>query len=106
MGAKHAGAVYWILGSLQTNPGFSVAGVHIPLNPDAWFQFTLALPNTPPLFQTLGLLDPRGKQGAAIFLPKGSPPYLLGLSLYHAAIVFQNGIPVLASNPVRLKIER
>ncbi|HHI80221.1 MAG TPA: metallophosphoesterase family protein [Planctomycetes bacterium] len=106
MGARNAGAPYFVLGSLSTSPGFSVAGVHVPLNPDPWFLFTLNLPNTPPLLHTLGFLDSTGRQLAGLFLPKGSPSYLLGLSLYHAAVVFQNGVPVLASNPVRLKIER
>jgi hypothetical protein len=106
MGAQNAGAGYFVLGSLSTKPGFSVNGIHIPLNPDLWFNFTLSFPNTPPLFGTLGVLDPRGKQGAIILLPKGSPNYLLGLSLYHSAILFQNGKPVLASNPVRLKMEK
>ncbi len=106
MGARNAGTPYLILGSLSTKPGLTLSGVHIALNPDPWFLFTLTNPNIPPLIHTLGFLDPNGRRGASIMLPKGSPSYLLGLSLYHVAVLVRGGKPVLASEPVRLQIEK
>ncbi len=105
MGSQNAGAPYIILGSLNPKPGFTLSGIHLPLNPDPWFMFTLATPNNPPLIHTLGFLDSTGRQFASILLPKGSPAYLRGVSFYHAAILFRSGKPILASNPVRLKIQ-
>jgi hypothetical protein len=63
--------------------------VAVPLNPDAYFLFSVAHPGVPPLYGTLGLLDASGFAPAAFALPPGFDPSLAGVVLHHAALLLQ-----------------
>ncbi len=89
-GPAFAGALYFVAGSASgTVPGFSFGGVAVPLNPDAYFLFSVAHPGVPPLYGTLGLLDASGFAPAAFALPPGFDPSLAGVVLHHAALLLQ-----------------
>lgn len=98
----HAGKFYWIFGSITgTSPGVSLLGVHIPLNPDLYTNFTIAQPNAAPFTTFRGPLDAAGK-GAGTF---SLPPNVLTATfvLNHAFVVFDSaGSFHCASNPVAL----
>ena len=95
---------YVLLGSLSgTTPGIPIGLLVLPLNPDAYLTFTLTSPNTPPLGNSLGLLDAFGEAAASFTIPPGSSPALAGLTLHHAYVVF-GPMVVFASNPVPLRL--
>jgi hypothetical protein len=97
-GAAHAGEGYWVVGSLSgTWPGFAVAGVHVPLNPDGYLHLTLTGASQGHLVGTLGFLDAEGRATARIALPAGSPPSWAGLALDHAFVAFAGAAPTFAS---------
>lgn len=97
--------LYLLLGSLSgTSPGLVVDDELLALNPDAYFWSTLALPNTPPLSSSLGLLGPGGVATATFTLPPASNPALAGLSAHHAFLVFQGLEASLASNAVETQL--
>ena len=62
-GASHASELYLLLGSLSGDePGTPTpGGLVLPLNLDAYFQFTLDNPNTAVHQDTLGSLDAAGR---------------------------------------------
>lgn len=100
-GPKHAGDAYLVLGSASgTSPGFTSGGVSIPLNPDAYFAYTLASPNSI-IASSFGTLDGTGKGTAALTIPAGANPALAGLAISHAAVVIdlQGPSVAAASNP-------
>jgi len=104
-GSAYAGSLYVIAGSLGAEPGFWLGTVHVPLNVDPWFFFSLT--DHTVFSQTIGLLDAAGKANAAVRMPANSPSALLGLAVQHAAIVFDSGgRAVLASNWERLRFTR
>lgn len=107
VGPAHADRGYLVVGSVSgTAPGFAVGGVHVPLNPDFWSATTIGHPNSPLLQGTLGSLDANGRGVAAIRLPPLPLPSLHGLSLAHAAVVFdKNGLRT-ATNPVLLTLQQ
>jgi hypothetical protein len=83
-GAGLAGDLYLVLGSLAgSEPGIDVAAVHVPLQQDAYFGFTLANANGPILVNTFAPLDGAGKGSAQFVLPSGIPN-LVGLTAHHA----------------------
>jgi hypothetical protein len=68
-GPANAGRTYLVLGSLSgTSPGTMVGSVNVPLNNDAYYNFTLNNPNSPILSNSMGVLDATGR-GAAVFTP-------------------------------------
>jgi hypothetical protein len=68
-GLNNAGRQYLLLGSLSgTSPGTTFMGVHVPLNPDSYFNFTVNNPNSSILPGSMGTLDATGRASAA-FLP-------------------------------------
>jgi hypothetical protein len=84
--------VYIVLGSAAgTSPGGSYDGLHVPLEVDSYFMASLTQPNVGPFGDTLGNLDGNGDAIARIQLPAGLNPALAGLTLHHAAIVFEVG---------------
>lgn len=99
-----AGFTYLIAGSLSgTSPGVSVFQFFVPLNPDDWFAFTVANPNTPPLSGFQGLLDAAGTGAATLTLPPGLPPALAGITVNHAVgLVSPAGVIVGVSAAVSL----
>ena len=101
-GAAFAGHLHLLLGSASgTLPGVVVGGVTLPLNPDAYLLFVLQSPGAPPLSGAVGNIDAAGTAQAAFSLPAGSPPFLAGLGLHHAYLLFDPVAlaPSLASNP-------
>ena len=86
--AEHAGDLFLLAGSTTgTSPGFTFSGLPVPLNPDAYFLFTVNHPGTPPLAGSFGLLDAFGLAEASFSLPPGSAATLAGLVVNHAYAV-------------------
>jgi hypothetical protein len=103
------GRPYLLLGSLSgIRPGIAVGPVRVPLNPDSWFDFTLASPNTFPLVNSAGRLDASGRAAAAFALPPGLPRELEGIRFDHAFVVLDPGAGQLsfASNSVPLTLTK
>lgn len=93
-GAALAGRKYWVLGSVSgTAPGFDLLGSHVPLNLDAYLLFGLAQPSAPLIANGFGTLGPTGAATATFALPAAAPPSLQGVTVAHAAIVFDPSIP-------------
>jgi hypothetical protein len=83
-GINNAGRQYILLGSLSgTSPGTTFAGVHVPLNPDAYFTFTVNNPNSAILPNSMGTLDATGRASAA-FLPDAT---FINQTANHAFVV-------------------
>jgi len=107
VGPQHGGAWRLVLGSVSgSTPGLQIAGVHLPLNVDAYFLHTLQTPNTPPLVRNLAPLSAQGAGSARFALPAGSLASLAGLELTHAAVVFDASFaPELVTNPVSFVLQ-
>ena len=101
-GLPNAGAIHFLLGSLSgTSPGQTFGAADLPLNFDGYFLFTLVNPNSPPLSNSVGILDGQG-QGTTLFtVPPGTSGTLAGLVLNHAYGLL--GSPFV-SNPVQLTL--
>jgi len=94
-GAQHAGALYLLLGSASgTTPGVPYGGSVVPLNPDAYFTWSLGNPNAAPLAHSLGVLGANGKAQAQWSLPAATNPSLAGIELHHAYALIE--LPSLA----------
>jgi len=102
-GPDQATRLHFVLGSATgTSPGFTFRGVTLPLVADALFTDTLMQANSPAFQGTVGTLDADGQSAAALVLPAGSDPGLVGLETYWAYAVLALG-PLdlfLASNAV------
>lgn len=106
-GLPFAGSPYLLAGSQSgTSPGFAASGFVVPLNPDSWFFWTIANPNTPPFVASAALLDPAGRATAQILIPSGAPPSLAGTTGHHAFAVLGSTAGTLAfvSNAVPLTL--
>jgi hypothetical protein len=105
-GPAHAGQLYLVLGSLSgTAPGIPLGGgLTLPLNHDFWLDFTLSMPNAPPLFESLGVLDAAGTRHAfGLDLPSGLPAALAGIIVHHAFVAIDgSGTPAFVSTPLPL----
>lgn len=101
-----AGQIYLLLGSASgTTPGLPLApGVVLPLEFDAYFQFSLQSAGSPPFVGTLGLLGSAGNARATLNLPPGLPPSLAGATLHHAFVEVGLSGPVFASPPATLQL--
>lgn len=92
-GAEHAGQPYLLLGSFSgTAPGFSLPQLTVPLRFDAYTRFGLNAPNTAPMHASQGVLDADGHALASFALPANSDPALVGLTVHHAFLVFDDVI--------------
>ncbi|MBK6939067.1 MAG: hypothetical protein IPH13_02520 [Planctomycetes bacterium] len=102
-GLARAGMTYFVAGSATgTTPGLNVGAINIPLNPDAYFNLTLTLPNQGAFVNTLGTLDSAGRAEAALVIPGGFP-ILTGITLDHAWLGFDaNNFFVFASESQRV----
>lgn len=104
-GAAFAGLPYVLAGAFGAEPGLTIGGVHVPLNPDPWLQNSLALANSPVYPGSIGLLDASGGASAAFVWPPSNQPSLVGASLWHAFVVGGSGGGfVHASNAVRVRL--
>ena len=94
-GTAQANRGYLILGSLSgTAPGFALDGQLVSLVPDAYLLYTVQAAGLPPLLGGVGMLDPQGRAQASFTLPAGLPPSVVGLSIWHAALVYEpSGAP-------------
>ena len=100
------GGLYLVLGSASgTVPGIPGSPA-LPLNPDAYFTFTLTNPNSL-MTSSLGFLDAGGKAYPAFSLaPAAISPALAGLTLNHSAVIFDGAlVPALATNPEPLTFQ-
>jgi tetratricopeptide (TPR) repeat protein len=102
-GPGEAANLYLALGSFGTTPGFALGGVHVPLNPDQWFQLTLLGQNSVLFPASRGVLDATGRAQSAVVLPPNTTSSLIGASVFHAFIVLDASINWrMASNPVKI----
>lgn len=102
-GLANAGLNYTVAGSMSTTPGTQIGAITVPLNIDAYTQFTLANINVLPYVNTAGTLDAQGRALAQIVIPP--LPGFAGTVVYHAYGVIDafNNL-VFASEPARLEI--
>jgi hypothetical protein len=93
-GPSHANQWHWIIASSSgTRPGFAspLGPQTIPLNFDIWTQLSIDMADTPVWNNTLWFTDAAGKSSASFVLPPGLPS-LLGTTLHHAAVIFDNSL--------------
>ena len=103
-GSGQANKAYLMLGTLSgTRPGVDFGPVNVPLQPDAYLNFTLTHANSPRLQTSLGTLSADGGGTSTINLPPGLGPGLVGLKLYHSIITLTNP-PQAATNPIPLTL--
>ena len=102
-GSAQANRLYWIFGSITgTHPGVTLAGVHIPLNPDAYTDLALANVTAAPFKNFRGTLSSAGSAIASLVVPTLSGG---AFTVYHAYLVYDtNGTFYVASNPVSLRL--
>ncbi len=87
-GPSFVNQTFFIAGTTSgTVPGFPLAGFLVPLNPDFYFNFTVANPNTPPLTNSFGQLDGSGFALAEFTLGAGFDPSFIGTTVSHAYLV-------------------
>jgi len=105
-GLAFANNLYLMLGSLSGwAPGFEFAGAHLPINVDWYSDFTLAAANSAFLVDTFGVLTANGTTQAQISYPAGVLNGLAGLTMHHAAIVFDGSLQIVhVSNPLALHL--
>jgi hypothetical protein len=105
-GARAAHGAHVVLGSLSAGaPGIDIGVGTLPLVADAWFLFTLTAPNQPPYTNARGSLDAAGRAVAFVEVPAASHASLAGLTLHHAALVFDaRGVLLRATNAVELRL--
>ncbi|MEZ5977047.1 MAG: PQQ-dependent sugar dehydrogenase [Planctomycetota bacterium] len=108
-GAANAGNPFFMTGTFSgTMPGFALGGgFTLPLNIDAYTNFTLSAFGAPPLVNNFGVLDAEGRATARFVVPPGSPPSFVGKTIHHAYLVFDlaTGALQFVSNPVNLKLQ-
>ena len=94
-GAANELKPYLLAGSVSgQEPGIPLPPAStVPLSYDAYTQFTVVSPNTPPLAGSLALLDPNGKGTASFTLSPGSDPGLAGATVHHAYVVIDVTAP-------------
>jgi hypothetical protein len=104
-GRNHGGDLYGLAGTVSgTSPGITIGSFLVPLNPDAYFTFSLMNPNTAPLANNFGLLDANGHAMATVTVPPASPASLVGTIAHHAYGVVNGVQLVLVSDPVVLTL--
>ena len=103
---EYGGGLYFVLGSSSgTVPGWTVDGVHLPLQvSDSYFLYGISSPNVSPFINTLGTLSATGTASAAIAVPSGLTD-LAGVTIHHAYVLFGNSLEVVyASNAAPLEL--
>lgn len=103
-GSANAGKLYITLGSLSgTSPGIPIDSVVLPLNFDAYLNFTVTVPNSTILSSSLGFLGAMGTATTRFNLPPAAVPALAGSTVHHATLVFDipgGGTAIVASQAV------
>lgn len=107
-GTAQGGELYLLVGSFAgTSPGIPIGGgAVLPLAFDPYLDFSLQNPNTPPLSNSLGTLDPWGEGAAAFAVPAGLDPAFAGAAVHHAYAALDPLSPgeIFVSNPVAVQI--
>lgn len=104
-GAELAGKSYAVVGSLTgTSPGTQVGTLVVPINLDAWTMATLVSANTPMFAGFRGQLNGAGSARASFVIPAGLPMSAIGLTVHHAALAYDGGGILGASNAVPLQL--
>lgn len=87
---ERAGDGYLLVGSITgTAPGVPLGGgLVLPIVPDAYTDFILFGANSPTFPGSLGLLDASGDAEAAVVVPPGVHPGLIGTTFHYAAFTF------------------
>ena len=96
---SQAGALYLLFGSLSgVQPGIPLGGgLVLPLNWDAYSNFTAANPNSPPLANSVGTLGSLGQGSASFSVGPGQiPAPLLGALMHHAYVTLDLAGPQLS----------
>ena len=102
-GGESPALSYLLLGSASgVRPGTSFGSAVLPLQADAYLFAALADPVGLGLGAAAGALDATGGASASVALAPGSDPSLAGRTLHHAALIFDGGEAVAATNPVPL----
>ena len=98
--AQHsAGRPYLLLGSLSgTQPGHAFRGIHVALNPDAFFVTTLQQPGSAQLPGSIGTLDAAGHAVARFIASPAQLAALAGTRFDWVAL--RGGGPTFATNGV------
>lgn len=107
-GDQLAGTIHVLVGSatgIAPATPLDLAGANLPLVVDSYTSLILGNGGGP-LSPWLGLLDASGRAGANIAVPAGTDPSLVGLRLFHAAILFDASTLAIAAttNPVQLEL--
>ena len=91
-GGANVFAPYLVLGSISGTTPFPIGGFTLPLSIDFYTTYTLSSPNSPPLVGSFGTLDEIG-EAKTLFKVNAQvlSPNLIGLTLFHAFLVFKNG---------------
>lgn len=90
-GATYAGKDYVIFsGVTGTYPGFTLNGIDVPLNLDAWTWTAFSLINTPIMQNFMATLDGNGQATATFLAPGPLPPETVGLAMYFDYILLAN----------------
>jgi hypothetical protein len=107
-GADLAGKLYLVLGSISgTTPTLAMDGIGVPLTADAYFDLTLAAPNSGLLSPSLSSLQGDGRATCVLSLPPGINPNLAGMVVHHAFLVLDlpgTGVGLFVSNPVSVTL--
>jgi hypothetical protein len=105
---EHAGDGYRILGSLTgSEPGLDLGDLHLALQPDAYFGFTLSGGMDPFTTGFGGVFDAAGRAQASFLVPPQLLISTAGLTVHHAFYVFEPGmpgVPVAVSDTVELLV--
>ncbi|MEZ5976864.1 MAG: hypothetical protein R3F34_01410 [Planctomycetota bacterium] len=105
--AALAGDVYVVVGGVSgTSPGTPLpGGLTLPLNTDAYTDWSIASANSAVYQASLGLLDAFGDAHARLVVPP-LPAAFVGLPLVHAAVAFDaaSGTASVATQPVGLQL--
>ncbi len=107
-GVARADWFYWMFGSASgIAPGLDFGnGVLLPLNFDAYFNFTLNKPFSGIFSNYIGQLDANGRATATLTIPPGTDPTLGSLVLNHAYVATEMlGSIEFASNDVRVELK-
>jgi len=87
-GSLHGGRNYWLIGTAAgTSPGILLTtGLTLPINPDAYTDFTIAVPNSATLQNNVGSLSPFGTATSTFNLRIGVNAHLAGVQVHHAFV--------------------
>jgi hypothetical protein len=89
-GGLYEGQIYRVLGSVSgTDEGFSLAGMHVPLNLDFYTLFTLNPPSGSLLKHAQGIIG-EGKPLATFKPSTEQQLVLLGITVHHALVIFED----------------